>query len=177
MSDNLNRVTERLDEAALLEVDLIISTAGVSVGVFDYVRIALEKHGELDFWRVNMRPGKPLTVGSYRSVPFVGLPGNPVSAFVGFEVFLRPALYKLAGEVNWQREEQEARLVADTRSDGRESYLRGVLSRDESGYLVQPAAHQGSGNLNSLVKANALYILPAGVRKFPSGSAVKFWRI
>ncbi len=78
-------------------IDLILSSAGVSVGERDYIRSVMESHGELGFWRVNMRPGKPFTFGHYKEVPFIGLPGNPVSAFVGFEVFVRPVLLRLSG--------------------------------------------------------------------------------
>ncbi len=75
------------DRAVELRADVILSSAGVSVGTRDYVKDVVESDSELDFWRVNMRPGKPLAFGSYQGVPFLGLPGNPVSAFVGFEVF------------------------------------------------------------------------------------------
>ena len=95
--DRLDAVESTLDKAVDENVDLIISSAGVSVGAFDYVRAALEKNGSIGFWRVNMRPGKPLTFGSYRDIPFIGLPGNPVSAYIGFEVFVRPVLNRLSG--------------------------------------------------------------------------------
>ena len=102
---NLGIVPDRVDEvrkvfyrAADEGVDLILSSAGVSVGSFDYVRTVLESDGEITIWRVNMRPGKPLTYGRYQNIPFIGLPGNPVSAFVGFEVFVRPVLDDTPGQ-------------------------------------------------------------------------------
>jgi molybdopterin molybdotransferase len=76
---------------------LILTSAGVSVGAHDYVRSVVEEHGRLDFWRVNVRPGKPLAFGSYRDIPVIGLPGNPVSAYIGFLLFVLPVLYKLSG--------------------------------------------------------------------------------
>ena len=78
-------------------VDLFISSAGVSVGAYDVVKAVLEADGNVGFWRVRMRPGKPLAFGTYQGVPFLGLPGNPVSAMVSFERFARPAILKLSG--------------------------------------------------------------------------------
>src|SRR5690606_9407760 len=107
--------------------DLILSTAGVSVGSYDFVREAVESGGRIDGWQVNMRPGRPFTFGEYRGLPFVGLPGNPASAFVGFEVFLRPALHKIGGVGAWQRRVVRARVMDTVESDGRESYLRVLI--------------------------------------------------
>ncbi len=99
-SDTEADVRSRLERAVEEKADVIISSAGVSVGAFDYVKSVVEADGELDFWKVNMRPGKPLAFGKYHGIPFFGLPGNPVSAFVGFEVFVRPALEKLSGQTS-----------------------------------------------------------------------------
>ena len=93
--DNHDAVKALLEKAVELNVDLILSSAGVSVGAFDFVKQVIESNGKMDFWRVNMRPGKPVAFGEYKSIPFIGLPGNPVSAFVGFEVFVRPAIERL----------------------------------------------------------------------------------
>ena len=95
--DKRDAIQFLFDQAIDMNADLIISSAGVSVGALDYVKEVVESNGKLDFWRVNMRPGKPLAFGEYRGVPFIGLPGNPVSAFMGFEVFARPAIGRLAG--------------------------------------------------------------------------------
>ncbi len=97
--DRWDAIQFLFDQAVGVSADLILSSAGVSVGAFDFIKDVIESNGSLDFWRVNMRPGKPLAVGEYRGLPFIGLPGNPVSAFVGFEVFVRLALAKLAGQV------------------------------------------------------------------------------
>ncbi|MBI3159103.1 MAG: molybdopterin molybdotransferase MoeA [Chloroflexi bacterium] len=174
--DDADAIRARLDEAAAGGADLILTSAGVSVGSYDYVRKVLETDGELDFWRVNMRPGKPLAFGRYRGVPLVGLPGNPASTFVGFEVFLRPALHHLSGERGWTRPTLRAALAETVESDGRESYLRAQLRVGEDGRLeALLAGHQGSGNLYGLAQADALIVLPAGVQSLPAGSMVDAW--
>ena len=95
VQDNPDQIRERLEIAIDRSADLILTSAGVSVGAFDYVRSVIEQNGNLTFWRVNMRPGKPVAFGSYRAIPLIGLPGNPVSAFVGFQVLVVPVLSRL----------------------------------------------------------------------------------
>ena len=170
-------VRARLDEAVAAGVDLVLSSAGVSVGAYDFVKGVVESAGELGFWRVNMRPGKPLAFGNYRGVPFVGLPGNPVSSFVGFEVFLRPALAAMSGWTEWNRETLTCRLAEPVESDGRESYLRAVVRASEAGWTATLTGHQGSGNQFSLVQANALIVIPAGVRSLDAAAEVQFWKL
>lgn len=169
-------VKNHFDEAVKRGVDLIISSAGVSVGAYDYLRLVIEKHGTLDAWKVNMRPGKPLMFGGYKNIPIVGLPGNPVSSFVGFEVFVRPLLNKIGGDVEWKRLEFSAKLMEDVSSDGRESFLRAFLRSTESGELeAYFHSHQGSGNLYSLSLANGLIIVPPGVKLLHKDEFVKAW--
>ncbi|HSF82179.1 MAG TPA: molybdopterin-binding protein, partial [Anaerolineales bacterium] len=151
--------------------------AGVSVGAFDFIREVVEAHGSLTFWRVNMRPGKPLAFGNYKGVPFIGLPGNPVSAFVGFEVFVRPALARLSGLTKFGRTTRRVRLAEPVESDGRESYLRAIISTIEGKSTARLTGHQGSGNLRSIVDANALILLPSGVKSLPSGAEVTAWML
>ena len=115
-----------------IDPDLIISTAGVSVGAADLVRIVMDELGDIDFWRINMRPGKPLAFGKMQGVPFFGLPGNPVSTMVTFEVLVRPALAKIAGR-DFKHSIVKATLEGDLRSDGRRSYDRVTLSRGDGG--------------------------------------------
>jgi molybdopterin molybdotransferase len=173
--DRREWVQALLEKAAGSGADLILSSAGVSVGAFDFVKEVVDSHGQLDFWRVNMRPGKPLAFGQYRGIPFIGLPGNPVSAFVGFEVFVRPAIERLCGLQETRRRTARARLGEQVHSDGRESYLRGEL-REQGGTLVAYLSdHQGSANMPGLVRANALLIIPAGVKSAPAGWEVEAW--
>ena len=165
----------RLERAVKEKADVIVASAGVSVGAFDYVKSVIEKDGNLDFWKVNMRPGKPLAFGNYHGIPFFGLPGNPVSAFVGFEIFVRPALEKLSGLEPRQRQRRMARLAEPLESDGRESYLRAIVTNDGGHPVARLTGHQGSGNIFSLVQANALLIVPSGVKSLPANSEVELW--
>jgi molybdopterin molybdotransferase len=177
--DNHEAVTNLLDRAVAQNVDLILSSAGVSVGAFDFVKQVIESNGKLDFWRVNMRPGKPVAFGGYKQIPFIGLPGNPVSAFVGFEVFVNPVIQRLAGSVTAERPRVRVISAEQIDSDGRKSYLRAQVRASEAeGRLVAYlTGHQGSGNLYSLVQANALLIIPAGVKCVPAGQEIDAWMI
>jgi molybdopterin molybdotransferase len=171
--DSRESVEALLQSAVREDAEFILSSAGVSVGAFDFVKEAIESGGALEFWRVNMRPGKPLAFGSYRGKPFIGLPGNPVSAFVGFEVFVRPALERLGGRSDGGRRTVRVRCEEEIESDGRESYLRAKI-RSEAGVLfARLTGHQGSGNLLSLVQADALLIIPAGVKCVPASQELE----
>ncbi|MGB3714921.1 MAG: gephyrin-like molybdotransferase Glp [Candidatus Promineifilaceae bacterium] len=158
-------------------VDLFISTAGVSVGVYDVVKDVLAAGGEVGFWRVNMRPGKPLAFGTYGDTPYLGLPGNPVSAMVSFERFVRPAILKLSGHRNLERPRVRATIQEDINSDGRESYLRAIVKQDEGKYVVDLSGRQGSHVMTSLVYANALLIVPAGVKHLSAGQEAEVMMI
>lgn len=173
--DDARLLEERLDQAADEGVDLILSTAGVSMGAYDFVRGVIENHGELNFWKVNIRPGKPLVFGAYRGIPFFGLPGNPVSALVSFEVFVKPALAAMSGMQDYDHLRIMAILDEAVQSDGRESYLRAVVRWDEGAYHARLTGSQDSGVLSSLVVANALLIVPAGERSVPAGRALQAW--
>ena len=170
-------VRSRLERAVAEKADVILSSAGVSVGAFDYVKSVIEADGKLDFWRVNMRPGKPLAFGEFHGIPFFGLPGNPVAVFLGFEVFVRPALEKLVGLAPHSRPRQMARLAQPVESDGRESYLRAIVTEEDGRLVARLTGHQGSGNIFSLVQANALLIVPSGVKSLPANSEVEIWLI
>jgi molybdopterin molybdotransferase len=175
--DNHDSVKALMEKAADLQVDLILSSAGVSVGAFDFVKPVIESNGSMDFWRVNMRPGKPLAFGHYKGIPFIGLPGNPVSAFVGFEVFVRATLEKLRGLSSGSRPTVRVRCAEQIDSDGRESYLRARVQAEDGILVARLTGHQGSGNLHSLVQANALLIIPAGVKCVPAGQELQAWLI
>jgi len=173
--DTRDSVTNLIEQAVQQNADLIISSAGVSVGAFDYVKEVVESNGALDFWRVNMRPGKPLAFGNYKNIPFIGLPGNPVSAFVGFEVFVRETVGRLSGISDGSRRTVRVRCEEEILSDGRESYLRAILHEQDGVQVAKLTGHQGSGNLLSLVQADALLIIPAGVKCVPAGQEVNAW--
>jgi molybdopterin molybdotransferase len=173
--DTLEAVLALLEQAVSGGADVILSSAGVSVGAYDVVKAAVEALGGLSFWRVRMRPGKPLAFGHVKGVPFFGLPGNPVSALMSFEVFVRPALLKLGGRTRWDKLEITATLLESLRSDGRESYLRVIVERVESGYTARPAGDQGSAVLTSLVRANGLLILPEGTLEAHPGENYPVW--
>jgi molybdopterin molybdotransferase len=157
------------------DADLIVSSAGVSMGSFDFIKDVIEKEGELNFWRINMRPGKPLTFGHYQNIPFIGLAGNPVSAFIGFMVFVRPVVEKMLGGSQQAQVTVRARLAEPIRSDGRQSYLRAHIYTENGERYAKLTGHQGSGNLFSMVQANALLIIPAGVKSLATGEEVNAW--
>ncbi len=116
--DEEKAVIQSLETAIRKKVDLIISSAGVGTGVFDYVRRVIELNGDLKFWRVNMRPGKPLVLGSYQGTPFLGLPGNPVSALVTFEFFAIPIIGRMQGRSHTSRTRIRVELAQEIHSDG-----------------------------------------------------------
>ncbi|MGI4790003.1 MAG: molybdopterin molybdotransferase MoeA [Janthinobacterium lividum] len=153
--------------------DILITSGGVSVGDFDYVKAVFAERGTVDFWRVAVRPGKPLAFGQWGKTLFFGLPGNPVSSMVTFELFVRPALRKMAGHSELTRPLVSARLTEDTEhTPGRRSYQRAIVSRPPGEYSVRTTGAQGSGRLGSMVLANALLVLPAETAVFPSGTRV-----
>jgi molybdopterin molybdotransferase len=173
--DDLSAVRALLDRAVQAGVDAIVASAGVSVGAYDFVRAAVEADGSLDFWKVNMRPGKPLAFGEVKGIPFFGLPGNPVSAFIGFLVFVRSALERLGGLPEQDPRFETAILAEAVESDGRESYLRATVAIENGQRIARLTGHQGSGNLLSLVQANALLIVPSGVKSLPANKEVSIW--
>jgi molybdopterin molybdotransferase len=166
--DTLDDVRRRFREAIDQQPDLILSSAGVSVGAFDIVRAVMEELGQIDFWRVNLRPGKPLTFGSLGGVPFFGLPGNPVSAMVTFDVFVRPALLKLSRRPD-AVPTVEAILRESLKSDGRRSYIRVKLSREGGQIIAHTTGTQSSGALMSMVLADGLLIIPENVTEARAG--------
>lgn len=167
--DTLNDVRQRFREALAQKPDLILSSAGVSVGAFDVVRTIIDELGKVDFWRINLRPGKPLAFGQVGEVPFFGLPGNPVSAMVTFDVFVRPTLLKL-GQRPDQATTIEAAVSEDMHSDGRRSYIRVKLKREADGWTAQTTGTQSSGALSSMMLADGLMIIPEDVKFLPAGT-------
>ena len=155
---------ERIFRAALANADALITSGGVSVGEHDYVKSVLERLGEVNFWRVAMKPGKPQAYGISDGKPIFGLPGNPVSSLVVFELFVRPALLKMAGRKELLRPTFKATLSETiTNRDGRVNYMRAILKASNGHYTAETTGPQGSGILHSLVLANGLITIPAGV--------------
>ncbi len=141
----------------------MITTGGVSVGDHDHVRAALVAAGvELELWKVAMKPGKPFAFGMHGRVPVFGLPGNPVSTFVAFELFVRPALLAMQGVTAAPRPRAPVRLVGGYRkSAGRAHYLRARVERHGEHLVAHAHPKQGSAMLSSLVDCNALVEVPA----------------
>ena len=169
--DSLESIRALYRRALEINPDMLISTAGVSVGAADLVRIVMEELGEIDFWRINMRPGKPLAYGTICGIPFFGLPGNPVSTMVTFEVLVRPALTKIAGR-DFNQRTVKATIANDMRSDGRRTYARVTLKREEDRLVARSTGIQSSGALMSMVLADGLAIIPEEQTFMPAGSEV-----
>lgn len=167
--DTVADVQRHLDRAISHGAHLILSSAGVSVGAFDVVKSVIESMGAIDFWKVNMRPGKPLAFGQVQGIPFIGLPGNPVSAMVTFDVFVRPAILKLGGH-SWEVPYDEAITTEPFSSDGRRTYLRVQVDRRDGDLFARSTGSQSSGVLTSLVNADGLLIIPDGMTDVPAGT-------
>jgi molybdopterin molybdotransferase len=155
-------------------VDLIVSSGGVSMGKYDLVRNLLEQNKGIDFWQVALRPGRPLAFGIYEGRPFIGLPGNPVSALVCFELFVRPALRSMQGLPPGPRL-QPAVTDDDLESPPHlEQYFRTVARRNEEGVIhVRLTGDQGSHVLRSMSDANSLTRVPQGAGRLAAGAAVE----
>jgi molybdopterin molybdotransferase len=156
-------------------VDLLVSTGGVSVGEHDLVRGVLSEDGlKIDFWEIAMRPGKPLMAGSYRGVPMIGLPGNPVSTLVCSFLFLKPAMERLSGLPENAEPQQMARLGRDLRqNDRRQDYLRSRLERAADGVLeATPFPVQDSSMMRPLASSDCLVIRPPHAPAIGAGAMV-----
>ncbi len=188
--DALDDVLGRLREG-IAGHDVVIVSGGVSVGPYDVVRLAFETVGRMDLWRVAVQPGKPFAFGvaarpgATRSALLFGLPGNPVSAFVTFELFVRPALRRLAGHRDLLRTPDRGVLLdAASKASGRRAYLRARAERDAAGTPVRDdagrvqlrlAGGQGSHVLSALAAADALAIVSETVDALPAGAPVELW--
>lgn len=164
LPDERNRIQAVLEHAAS-DADMVVTSGGVSVGQADWIRPALSNSGDLGFWRIAIRPGRPLAFGHLgaRRVPFFGLPGNPVAVMVTFLQFVQPMLRHLQGEANWSPWRLTALAEASLKSRrGRVDFLRGVYHADDKGQLwVRSTGRQGSGILSSMVAANCLIEIAA----------------
>jgi molybdopterin molybdotransferase len=166
--------------ASAAGMDLLVTTGGASVGDHDLVQQGLARHGfSLDFWKIAMRPGKPMIFGRLRDTPVLGLPGNPVSAFVCAVLFLLPALARLSGEAGDPLAIETAILGAPVRAnDHRADHLRATLSRDRDGRLIAtPDARQDSALLRVLAAAGALVLRPPFAPAVEAGTVVDIIRL
>lgn len=159
----------------LAAADLVVASGGVSVGRYDHVRTVIERNGRLDFWRVRVQPGKPLAFGTVGETerPIVGLPGNPVSALVTFELFVRPLIRAMLGLGGTGRVTVPAEPTERIRKDPeRRAYLRVALRRRaDGGYAAGPSGGQASNQVRPMAAANALLIVPEGEAAAEPGRA------
>lgn len=158
---------------ACLGADVIITSGGVSVGEFDHVKAVFAERGQVDFWRAAIRPGKPIAFGHWGSTLFFGLPGNPVSSLVTFELFVRPALRRRLGASQVSRTTVQATLMqAASHEPGRRSFLRGRVTLTDGQWQAHVNTRQGSHQLSALPRANALLVVPEGVSSVPAGASI-----
>ena len=173
LEDNEQLMVEALENASA-QADVVMTSGGVSVGDADYIKLALDKLGQIDFWRINMRPGRPLAFGQINDKPFFGLPGNPVAVMVSFINFVEPALRKMQGEQGWKPLKVSAIATENLRSrQGRTEFSRGIYELDETGRLtVRTTGKQGSGILRSMSEANCLIEISPAVDTVKTGESV-----
>jgi molybdopterin molybdotransferase len=171
--DSPDSLREHLTRA--LDADLLVTTAGISVGEHDYLRAVIDELGaEQRFWRIRMRPGAPVGFGLMRGIPWIGLPGNPVSTMVTFELFVRPAIRTMAGHPLPFRRTVPVRLAEPIQLKPRlQHFLRAVVTDGSHGLEARLTGPQGSGILSSMILANALLILPEGQLETPAGATVR----
>ncbi|ELA7337050.1 TPA: bifunctional molybdopterin-guanine dinucleotide biosynthesis adaptor protein MobB/molybdopterin molybdotransferase MoeA [Vibrio parahaemolyticus] len=173
LEDNEQLMIEALENASA-QADVVMTSGGVSVGDADYIKLALDKLGQIDFWRINMRPGRPLAFGQINNKPFFGLPGNPVAVMVSFINFVEPALRKMQGEQGWKPLKVNAIATENLRSrQGRTEFSRGIYELDDSGRLtVRTTGKQGSGILRSMSEANCLIEISPAIDTVKAGESV-----
>ncbi|TOA27191.1 bifunctional molybdopterin-guanine dinucleotide biosynthesis adaptor protein MobB/molybdopterin molybdotransferase MoeA [Vibrio parahaemolyticus] len=173
LEDNELLMIEALENASA-QADVVMTSGGVSVGDADYIKLALDKLGQIDFWRINMRPGRPLAFGQINNKPFFGLPGNPVAVMVSFINFVEPALRKMQGEQGWKPLKVNAIATENLRSrQGRTEFSRGIYELDDTGRLtVRTTGKQGSGILRSMSEANCLIEISPAIDTVKAGESV-----
>jgi len=178
--DSIQSLTEKIDEG--LDADMLITSGGVSKGDYDIVKDVLAEHGEVGFWTVRMKPGKPLAFGIMknvegsrkRQVPHLGLPGNPVSSMITFEQFARPAISKMMGKKTLTKPTIRAIIEANiANNDGRRVFARVIVTRRDGQYYASVTGPQGSGILTSIAKANGLAVIPETSKGVKAGEMVK----
>jgi len=166
-----------------LDADMLVTSGGVSLGDYDIVRDVLAKEGEVVFWQVRQKPGKPLTFGMIRAlgggdgirkIPLFGLAGNPVSAMLNFELFVRPAMFRMMGRKNLAKPMIEAIIEEPIENtDGRRIFARAIVQKREGKYFARLTGPQGSGILTSMTLANGLVIVPEDAPGVEEGDSVQ----
>ena len=170
--DRLDALERHLSAAAASH-DVVLTSGGVSVGDHDLVKAVLERAGGIDFWQVAMQPGRPVAVGRIGSAHFFGLPGNPVAAMLTFHLFVRPALWKLAGRSELDVPRFRAIALEPMRKKrGRREFKRGILSYSGERWEVRTTGPQGSGILTSMIHANCLVVVDEDAGDVAAGDAV-----
>jgi len=178
--DSVESLGERIDEG--LDADMLITSGGVSQGDYDMVKDVLAEHGEIGFWTVRMKPGKPIAFGVIKQtkgskqakLPHLGLPGNPVSSMITFEQFARPAMLKMMGKKILAKPTVRAIIEGDiTDTGGRRVFARVIVTRRSGQYYASLAGPQGSGILTSMVRANGVAVIPENSRGVKAGDMVE----
>ncbi len=177
--DSVQSMNLKINEG--LNADMLITSGGVSKGDYDVVKDVLAQIGKIGFWTVRMKPGKPLAFGvihraegcKAREIPHLGLPGNPVSSMITFEMFARPAIYKMLGKKNWSRPIIQTVIDGDViNDDGRRVFARVRVAREGNGYRAYLTGAQGSGILTSMAAANGLAVIPEDCPIIKAGETV-----
>lgn len=171
--DDRARIRALISEGAARS-DLVVTTAGVSVGDHDHTKAIVEELGRIDFWRISARPGSQMAFGSIGETPWLGLPGNPVSAAITGELFVRPAVLRLQGANAPHRAPINVRLGATLRgAPATTLLLRCRLVPRAGGFVAELTGPQGSGLMSSMAKADALLVIPAGAGELVAGATVQ----
>jgi len=173
--DSVDDLTAKITSG--FDADMVVTSAGVSRGDFDVVKLVLAREGAIAFWTVNMRPGKPLAFGTLgsgsRKVPHLGLPGNPVSSMIAFEIFGRPAIFTMLGRADWERPRARAVTLDRIRMvDERRFYARCVVHQEDGRLTASLTGSQSSGVLSGLARASGLAVIPEGHADVEPGDEV-----
>lgn len=179
--DNEKSLIDKIHQAS--DADMLLTSGGVSAGDYDIVKDILAREGEIGFWTVRQKPGKPMAFGiirgkgphgETRNVPHLGLPGNPVSSMVTFELYVRPAILKMMGKQKLAKPMIEATMEEPAKnSDGRRVFARAIVTRHDGKYFARLTGAQGSGILTSMSRANGLVIVPEDRDKVDAGEMAR----
>jgi molybdopterin molybdotransferase len=171
--DRMEDITARIHAALDAQADFLLTSAGVSVGEFDLVKKVLATEGEISFWRVRMKPGKPLAFGHIKNMPHLGLPGNPVSSLVSFDLLARPAILVMQGKTHLHHPQVDAVFDDElSHKDDRRHYLRVIVEQKDGVYHARLTGEQGSGILSSMSQANGLAVISENATSAKRGERI-----